>query len=59
VAKAAQAFYQTLARDGTTEAFRGDMFDFDALNAIIGTPQMLQLGRSYEFGPASRGEETT
>jgi 2-methylisocitrate lyase-like PEP mutase family enzyme len=49
VAKAAQAFYTTLARDGTTEAFRDDMFDFDALNAIIGTPQMLELGRSYEF----------
>jgi 2-methylisocitrate lyase-like PEP mutase family enzyme len=49
VAKAAQAFYAALARDGTTEAFRDDMFDFEALNAIIGTPQMLELGRSYEF----------
>jgi 2-methylisocitrate lyase-like PEP mutase family enzyme len=49
VARAAKAFYETLARDGTTEAFRGDMFDFDALNAIIGTPQMLELGQSYEF----------
>src|SRR5436190_1815627 len=38
VAKAAKAFYETLARDGTTEAFRSDMFDFDTLNAIIGTP---------------------
>jgi 2-methylisocitrate lyase-like PEP mutase family enzyme len=51
VAKAARAFYETLARDGTTEAFRKDMFDFDALNAIIGTPEMLELGRTYE-GPA-------
>jgi 2-methylisocitrate lyase-like PEP mutase family enzyme len=58
VAKAAQAFYATLARDGTTEAFRHDMFDFDALNAIIGTPQMLELGRSYEF-PANGPDDRT
>jgi len=57
VAKAAKAFYETLARDGTTAAFRNDMFDFDALNAIIGTPQMLELGQSYEFpanGPSDK-----
>jgi 2-methylisocitrate lyase-like PEP mutase family enzyme len=57
VAKAAKAFYETLARDGTTAAFRDDMFDFDALNAIIGTPQMLELGQSYEFpanGPGGK-----
>jgi 2-methylisocitrate lyase-like PEP mutase family enzyme len=57
VAKAAKAFYETLARDGTTDAFRQDMFDFDALNAVIGTPQMLELGRSYEFpanGPGGK-----
>jgi 2-methylisocitrate lyase-like PEP mutase family enzyme len=58
VAKAAQAFYATLARDGTTEAFRHDMFDFDALNAIIGTPQMLEIGRSYEF-PANGPDDKT
>jgi 2-methylisocitrate lyase-like PEP mutase family enzyme len=57
VAKAAKAFYETLARDGTTEAFRHEMFDFDALNAIIGTPQMLELGRSYEIG-AGPGDKT-
>jgi 2-methylisocitrate lyase-like PEP mutase family enzyme len=49
VAKAAKAFYETLARDGTTEAFRQHMFDFEALNANIGTPEMLELGRTYEF----------
>lgn len=48
IAKAAQAFYRVLARDGTTDAFRGNMFDFDSLNAVIGTPEMLELGRSYE-----------
>jgi 2-methylisocitrate lyase-like PEP mutase family enzyme len=58
VAKAAKAFYETLARDGTTESFRDDMFDFDALNAIIGTPQMLELGRSYEFPQNGPGDKT-
>jgi 2-methylisocitrate lyase-like PEP mutase family enzyme len=58
IAKAAKAFYETLARDGTTEAFRDQMFDFDALNAIIGTPQMLELGRSYEFPVNGPGGKT-
>jgi 2-methylisocitrate lyase-like PEP mutase family enzyme len=48
IAKTAQAFYATLARDGTSDAFRDRMFDFDALNAVIGTPEMLKLGRRYE-----------
>lgn len=51
IAKAAQAFYHTLARDGTTDAYRESMFDFDALNAVIGTPEMLALGRRYEGEP--------
>ena len=58
VAKAAKAFYETLARDGTTEAFRQDMFDFDALNAIIGTPEMLELGRAYEIPEGAPGGKT-
>jgi 2-methylisocitrate lyase-like PEP mutase family enzyme len=48
IALAAQSFYDTLARDGTTDAFRSRMFDFDALNAVIGTPGMLALGRRYK-----------
>jgi 2-methylisocitrate lyase-like PEP mutase family enzyme len=58
VAMTARAFYETLARDGTTEAFRHDMFDFDALNAIIGTSQMLELGLSYEFPESGPGGKT-
>jgi 2-methylisocitrate lyase-like PEP mutase family enzyme len=58
VAKAAKAFYETLARDGTSEAFRHDMFDFDALNAIIGTPEMLELGRTYESPAIGPGGKT-
>ncbi|CAN1525559.1 PrpB PEP phosphonomutase and related enzymes [Rhabdaerophilaceae bacterium] len=48
ISRAAQAFYNTLLHDGTTNAFRNAMFDFDELNSIIGTPQMLALGKSYE-----------
>ncbi|MDX2201277.1 MAG: isocitrate lyase/phosphoenolpyruvate mutase family protein [Hyphomicrobiaceae bacterium] len=44
----AQRFYGTLRRDGTTQAFRDDMFDFDRLNALLGTPEMLALGKTYE-----------
>lgn len=58
VAKAAKAFYEALARDGTTEAFRKEMFDFDALNEIIGTRQMLELGQSYEFPANGPGDKT-
>ncbi len=48
LARAAQDFYGTLKRNGSTDAFRNQMFDFDQLNAVIGTPQMIAAGRSYE-----------
>jgi 2-methylisocitrate lyase-like PEP mutase family enzyme len=46
-ARAAQEFYTTLHRDGTTQAFRNRMFDFDALNEVIGTRDMLAKGKTY------------
>jgi 2-methylisocitrate lyase-like PEP mutase family enzyme len=51
VARAAEEFYGTLLRDGGTDAFRNRMFDFDALNGVIGTADMLALGRRYEDEP--------
>jgi 2-methylisocitrate lyase-like PEP mutase family enzyme len=48
IARTAQDFYATLLRDGTSDAFRGRMFDFDALNAVIGTPELIALGKTYE-----------
>ena len=50
IAHAARDFYATLVQDGSTAAFRNRMFDFDALNEVIGTPEMLALGKSYEGG---------
>jgi 2-methylisocitrate lyase-like PEP mutase family enzyme len=51
MAHAAQDFYATLRRDGTTTAFRNRMFGFDELNGVIGTPEMLAEGKRYEAGP--------
>ena len=50
LAKAAQAYYGSLARHGTNEPFRDRMFDFAALNALLGTPEMLALGKAYQGG---------
>jgi 2-methylisocitrate lyase-like PEP mutase family enzyme len=47
IAHTAREFYSTLAGDGTSGAFRHRMFDFDALNALIGTPQMMEEGKRY------------
>jgi 2-methylisocitrate lyase-like PEP mutase family enzyme len=48
IAHQARAFYATLLAEGTTGGFRARMFDFDELNAAIGTPEMLDLGKTYE-----------
>ena len=48
LAKAAQEFYGSLKASGSTEPFRARMFDFDALNGLLGTPDMLARGKRYE-----------
>ncbi len=48
IAHAAQSFYTTLVRDGSTASFQNRMFDFNTLNDVIGTPEMLALGKTYE-----------
>ncbi len=53
IARTAQAFYEVLARDGVTDAFRDRMFDFEALNDLLGTKALLERGRSYEGAPIS------
>lgn len=50
MAHVAAAFYATLMADGSSDAFRNQMFDFQGLNAAIGTPEMLALGKRYEGG---------
>lgn len=51
LARAAQDFYASLHANGTTDPFRDRMFDFDQLNAVIGTPQVIAAGRAYEGKP--------
>jgi 2-methylisocitrate lyase-like PEP mutase family enzyme len=45
---ALQGYYASLAATGSTAAWRERMLDFDALNALIGTPELLAAGRRYE-----------
>jgi 2-methylisocitrate lyase-like PEP mutase family enzyme len=47
LAKAAEDFYGSLKAYNSTEPFRTRMFDFDALNRLIGTPEMLERGKRY------------
>lgn len=42
-----QRYFAALKTDGSTAALRAQMHDFDSLNAVIGTPELLDLGRLY------------
>ena len=48
LARMAADYYGSLATNGTTEPFRNQMLDFDGLNRVIGTPEMIALGKHYE-----------
>lgn len=48
VAHALQRYYGTLKKDGTTAGLRDEMLDFDGLNGLIGTPELLAAGKKYE-----------
>lgn len=53
LARTAQDYYRSLAANGSNQPFQDRMFDFRALNALIGTPGMLARGQEYErFGAA-------
>jgi 2-methylisocitrate lyase-like PEP mutase family enzyme len=58
LAKTAEDFYAALMSKGDSETFRARMFDFDALNELIGTPQMLDRGRRYADGDATKKNTT-
>ena len=44
----ASEFYASLAAHGSNEPFRNRMLDFDGINELIGTPEMIALGQRYE-----------
>jgi 2-methylisocitrate lyase-like PEP mutase family enzyme len=52
-AKTAEEFYASLKAHGSTLPFRARMFDFDGLNRLLGTPEMLARGKAYEGDKAS------
>ncbi|ABM57669.1 isocitrate lyase/PEP mutase family protein [Verminephrobacter eiseniae] len=43
-----QGYYASLHRHRTTQPWRGQMLDFDALNAVIGTPELMRIGQRYD-----------
>ncbi|MDQ1078995.1 oxaloacetate decarboxylase [Pseudoroseomonas cervicalis] len=47
LAHTARDYYASLAAHGSNQPFAERMFDFGALNALIGTPEMLALGETY------------
>lgn len=53
VALLLQNYYASLKATGSTRAFQGSMLDFDGLNAVIGTPELLARGKRYENGDKS------
>lgn len=43
-----QQYYAGLIKNGSTLAFSDSMHNFDSLNSVIGTPELLKLGKKYE-----------
>ena len=41
-------YYASLHQHQTTAPLKDEMLDFDQLNALIGTPELLELGKRYE-----------
>jgi len=48
LARTASEFYASLAAQGTSEPFLDRMYDFNALNDVIGTPALIARGKQYE-----------
>jgi 2-methylisocitrate lyase-like PEP mutase family enzyme len=55
MARTATEYYQSLARAGSNAPFSNRMFDFNGLNELIGTPDMLALGKTYEDQTVTKG----
>ncbi len=48
LAKAAGDYYTSLVTHGSNAPFKPHMYDFDGLNEVIGTPEMLARGQAYD-----------
>lgn len=45
-----QHYYASLKEHGTTAPWRDRMLDFDEINRLIGTPELLAAGKKYDHG---------
>lgn len=54
LALAGQSYFASLAEHGDTRPYRDRMLDFDGLNRLIGTPEVLARGKQYD--PAQFGD---
>jgi len=54
----ASEFYASLATHGSNEPYRNRMLDFTGINELVGTPEMIALGRQYET-PAQPADKKT
>ena len=59
MARTASDYYASLAAHGTTEPFVDRMYDFTALNDVIGTPALIALGKQYEAAPDRTAKKIT
>jgi 2-methylisocitrate lyase-like PEP mutase family enzyme len=57
LARMASEYYASLAAGGTSEPFRSRMLDFTGLNELIGTQEMLALGKRYEAPARPAGKK--
>lgn len=48
LARCATDYYASLRANGSNTPFKDRMFDFDGLNGVIGTPEMLATGRKLD-----------
>ena len=57
VAHTLQGYYASLKTLGTTAPWQDRMLDFDGLNRLIGTPELLAAGKRYDAAaPGVAGE---
>ncbi len=52
-------YYASLAAHGSTAPFRSRMLDFDGLNDLVGTPEMVALGKRYETSAPPADEKSS
>jgi 2-methylisocitrate lyase-like PEP mutase family enzyme len=57
LARTASEYYASLAARGTSEPFRSRMLDLTSLNELVGTPEMLALGKRYESSARPSGSK--